>query len=793
MLPANRAFDSNGLALAGAKAKLYETGTNTPATFYSDEALTVPLGSTITANGAGRFTPLPYQDEATPFRLIVTDANDVELDDIDPYYFGSTIYGTFTLPSGSSVPSLAALKVIANPADGQTAILSADGGNFTFTNDGVGNAALVSQLASLASAPNQTFIVPPSTDTTGASGAWVRKYSGSADIRWFGADTAATAVANKAAIQVALNVAKEVMVPKLAAAFSSTGGIVIPSGGFIRGPGTIDFDGSAATYFASLGSAQDAAGVSSSNMGVVGVNFTCSTDIQFIHIIKLENGGATLDRVFINFNTVTYTATPTTGDRWFINGRYTSATGAATWSNVQVIGNVLDGPMQLIAGCANGTAKHWAVRHNIVNNARSNGIFFSSGAASAGNPATVEDIDISHNQISADSYTSVGILVGLDNETVDRNFNIRRVKICNNKIYLNHAAATWGIGIRGGNDCSGIGGFASDLNGVEIHGNEIYTQAGQAAIHVGCVGVSTAAAVYIKNFVLGSNLILQGDVLVGGVDEGCFKSNVVRGNFQPINTSLVMRSSGNTYQTLSPATAATFEMRSDGDTFIGRDPASVGPDRPVDIAPTTGATQTVYLNNAVINSRQASGSNRNAAVRTSGLGTATVFIHNMTSATTWADGRTVQTTGTITEFTDAAALANANTWAAAQTFASSAKSTSATAGVGYATGAGGAATQATNKTTSVTQNKICGTITMNNAALAASNLAEFTVTNSAVSATDAIILNLASGNVSNSIAYRYWISGIAAGSFKIAVENRSGSSLSEALVFNYAILKSVAA
>src|SRR5579862_5967255 len=29
--------------------------------------------------------------------------------------------------------------------------------------------------------------VPPSSDTTGASGAWVRAFSGLADVRWFGA------------------------------------------------------------------------------------------------------------------------------------------------------------------------------------------------------------------------------------------------------------------------------------------------------------------------------------------------------------------------------------------------------------------------------------------------------------------------------------------------------------------------------------------------------------------------------------------------------------------------------
>ena len=119
-------------------------------------------------------------------------------------------------------------------------------------------------------------------------------------------------------------------------------------------------------------------------------------------------------------------------------------------------------------------------------------------------------------------------------------------------------------------------------------------------------------------------------------------------------------------------------------------------------------------------------------------------------------------------------------------------SSAAIAGFGYATGAGGAVTQATNKSNGVTLNKACGQITMNNAALAAAAVVEFTVTSSAVAATDTVNLNLASG-AATSTAYRYWVSAVAAGSFKITVENRSGGSLSEELVLNFAVLKAVSA
>lgn len=88
MLPANRAFNSDGVPEAGAVAYLYESGTLTPANFYADSGLVTSLGSTMTANGQGRFATAAYQDESVPFRLILKDSEGATLDDIDPFYFG---------------------------------------------------------------------------------------------------------------------------------------------------------------------------------------------------------------------------------------------------------------------------------------------------------------------------------------------------------------------------------------------------------------------------------------------------------------------------------------------------------------------------------------------------------------------------------------------------------------------------------------------------------------------------------------------------------------------------------
>jgi hypothetical protein len=110
-----------------------------------------------------------------------------------------------------------------------------------------------------------------------------------------------------------------------------------------------------------------------------------------------------------------------------------------------------------------------------------------------------------------------------------------------------------------------------------------------------------------------------------------------------------------------------------------------------------------------------------------------------------------------------------------------------TAGVGYATGAGGAVTQATSRTTSVTLNKTTGAITLYSAAGSAT-AATFTVTNSTVAATDVIILNQKSGTD----LYDLMVTAVAAGSFNITFRTTGGST-TETPVFNFAVIKAVAA
>ena len=110
-----------------------------------------------------------------------------------------------------------------------------------------------------------------------------------------------------------------------------------------------------------------------------------------------------------------------------------------------------------------------------------------------------------------------------------------------------------------------------------------------------------------------------------------------------------------------------------------------------------------------------------------------------------------------------------------------------TAGVGYATGAGGTVTQATSRTTSVTLNKTTGAITLFSAAGSAT-AATFTVTNSTVAATDVIILNQKSGTD----LYDLMVTAVAAGSFNLTFRTTGGTT-TETPVFNFAVIKGVAA
>ena len=111
--------------------------------------------------------------------------------------------------------------------------------------------------------------------------------------------------------------------------------------------------------------------------------------------------------------------------------------------------------------------------------------------------------------------------------------------------------------------------------------------------------------------------------------------------------------------------------------------------------------------------------------------------------------------------------------------------------LGYSAGAQGAVTQLTDKSTAVTLNKSAGRITMNNAALAGNTAVSFTLNNSLISSNDTIIVCISSVTTGSTAgAYTSYVSNMTTGSASITLRNLSGTSYSEAVIINYAVIHS---
>lgn len=117
-----------------------------------------------------------------------------------------------------------------------------------------------------------------------------------------------------------------------------------------------------------------------------------------------------------------------------------------------------------------------------------------------------------------------------------------------------------------------------------------------------------------------------------------------------------------------------------------------------------------------------------------------------------------------------------------------------TSGFGYGTGVGSTVTQITNRSTGVTINAVCGTITGDATSLAAEATATFTVTNNKVAIGDVPVIAVRSGPTSGATSFR--VTAVAAGSFDISATNNNvaaGTADTGAPVINFVIIKAVSA
>jgi hypothetical protein len=108
--------------------------------------------------------------------------------------------------------------------------------------------------------------------------------------------------------------------------------------------------------------------------------------------------------------------------------------------------------------------------------------------------------------------------------------------------------------------------------------------------------------------------------------------------------------------------------------------------------------------------------------------------------------------------------------------------------IGYTIAAQGAVTQATSKATAVTLNKPAGRITLNGAALAGNTAVSFTLNNTLISNNDILVLNVSAGSVADATTYTTYVSSLGTGTAVITLRNLTGTSQSEAVVLNFALI-----
>ncbi len=108
--------------------------------------------------------------------------------------------------------------------------------------------------------------------------------------------------------------------------------------------------------------------------------------------------------------------------------------------------------------------------------------------------------------------------------------------------------------------------------------------------------------------------------------------------------------------------------------------------------------------------------------------------------------------------------------------------------LGYGVGAGGTVVQATSKSTDVTLNKLCGQITMHNAALAGGGIERFIFYNSLIVNGDEVSVWI-SNSIGATSTHIVWVDGVGGGACGICVRNIATYSLSVPIQIGFTVRK----
>jgi len=636
----------------------------------------------------------------------------------------------------------------------------------------------------------QGIYVAPATDGTGASGAWVRQFSGPININWFGAVPDCTAVGtgtnNAPAINDALAVAAldsksaEVLIPanilgyRVSSTLVFTIGVKLKGQGWHENPGQIG----GTTYTAP----QNWRGsILVFDQNVAGLQFIAYTD-NLANATAFEYEGSSYSLVE---DLALYGGGGTTVTAHGIESRT-----ILTLRNVRVE-NFAGNGLKIIAYTAGanpyGNASISKFDHLVTRGNKCHGVLIEG----------TDDNVLSF--VNCDSSLNGGVGF-LDKSLIGNNSYLSCHAATNNQSFgLGTAARTQVVA-----DWAGL----SDANAgsyVTVHGG------GQANLYLSCyteTGQGTKAEIIEPGIVIGGLLAETGsrtaawtaNVWQGGAATGLAVQRIAPrgGTLEIASNTTDFTTNGTATARFLPGSGTYSNLRLFGNT----NSIALGLDLLAGNQNAYFSCDAFLFRNAAQTTSWFSADSTGLNVLTGALKINGTSIINssgvlqaagfpaLTGDVTTSAGSLATTLSSATVVSKIAAQALAPASVAAT---GAITSSSATAGIGYATGAGGAVTQITSKSTATPAiNKASGQVTMNNAALAAGAKVSFVVTNNTAAATDTPVVAVASGGTAN--AYRAEVTAVAAGSgFTVTVENITAGSLSEAPVINFALIKGVAA
>lgn len=583
--------------------------------------------------------------------------------------------------------------------------------------------------------PVQGIYVAPDSDDTGASGAWVRKFSGSVNVKWFGA-TGDGETDDSAAFTSAIAFLKNTAVNLSANGFyKASSKLFIPAGHYYMGTTTIDLthviviEGEGTGYGTSTASKlswdDETTGIrfqryNTEDAGTISDPVHTGADGSIIRGVYLLGGYSDTEGEYHGIHAKTQiTVEDCLIEQWPGDGIYSNVTAGSGASN-------------------EGNSNNSTVSRTTIQTCR-NGVFLDGADANVW------------------AFTSV-------RANSNRAWGFKDSNFLGNAYFSCHTAANGWFQATIPTTCS-----TSSNRYMVVPGQE------SAASTNAPTGTSLSNAYWLwlsaggpngdlfPDWVSGTTFRSGGSFLSDGANAcsvyvGCYGES----DQNPCYIGAPAHIYGGQWGVKPVGNALWIRTDTSGTMRIGKE---------------TGlAASTLFEIN---NSNSAGGT---AAIGFNGYQGGVKTVNALITSINGGDVRINTTTGSVSLQT-----ASTTRLAASSTGIAVTGSATVTSNLGFATGAGGTVTQATSRTTGVTLNKSCGAITLVSAAGSAS-WQSFTVTNSAVAATDTIRVVQKSGTD----LYMIHVTAVGAGSFQITYATTGGTT-TEQPVFSFTVLKAVAA